>query len=331
MLARLSPGADGADFTARIIKLLARKPTSTYGVVRKTAAGAQIEPVDRKQRVLTIPPDGLKGAKDGDLVSVVVTRSANRGPDRAVIDEVVGSMKDEKAVSLIAILSHGIPHEFPPEVLKDAEAARPAPLKGREDWREMPLLTIDPADAKDHDDAVHAEPDPDKANPGGFIVTVAIADVGWYVRPGSALDREAVKRGNSVYFPDRVVPMLPERISNDLCSLREGEDRPALAVRMVFGADGRKRSHRFHRIMMRSAAKLSYRQAQDAFDGRPDRRGLAGQGRARRPLARLRGAPPRPRGARPAGARHPRAEGAPQARRLDRPHRRRPSGSTPTA
>jgi ribonuclease R len=268
VLARLSPGADGADFTARIIKLLARKPTTTYGVVRKTAAGAQIEPVDRKQRVLSIPPDALKGAKEGDLVTVRVMRSANRGPDRAVIDEVVGSMKDEKAVSLIAILSHGIPNEFPPEVLKEAEAARPAPLKGREDWRELALLTIDPADAKDHDDAVHAEPDPDKSNPGGFIATVAIADVGWYVRPGSALDREAVKRGNSVYFPDRVVPMLPERIYNDLCSLREGEDRPALAVRMVFSADGRKNSHRFHRIMMRSAAKLSYARAQDAFDGR---------------------------------------------------------------
>ncbi|HET7715545.1 MAG TPA: ribonuclease R [Bauldia sp.] len=269
VLARISPGVDGADFTARIIKLLARKPTVTYGVVRKTAAGAQVEPVDRKQRVLTIPADALKGAREGDLVAVRVTRAAARGPDRAAVDEVIGSMKDEKAVSLIAILAHGIPHVFPPEALAEAAAAKDAPLRGREDWREMPLLTIDPADAKDHDDAVHAEPDPDKANPGGFIVTVAIADVGWYVRPGSALDREALRRGNSVYFPDRVVPMLPERISNDLCSLRENQDRPALAVRMVFAADGRKRSHRFHRIMMRSAAKLSYRQAQDAFDGRP--------------------------------------------------------------
>ena len=97
----------------------------------------------------------------------------------------------------------------------------------------MPLITIDPADAKDHDDAVYAEPDPSPDNPGGVIVTVAIADVSWYVRPNSPLDREALKRGNSVYFPDRVVPMLPERISNDLCSLKEGVDRPALAVRMV--------------------------------------------------------------------------------------------------
>ena len=179
-------------------------------------------------------------------------------------------MKNEKAVSLIAIHAHGIPHVFPPEVLAEAEAAKPATLPDREDWRDLPLVTIDPADAKDHDDAVHAVADDDPDNPGGFVVTVAIADVAAYVRPGSALDREALRRGNSVYFPDRVVPMLPERISNDLCSLREGEDRPALAVRMVFAADGRKRSHRFHRVMMRSAAKLSYEQAQAAFDGKAD-------------------------------------------------------------
>src|SRR6185295_8874515 len=116
-------------------------------------------------------------------------------------------------------------------------------MQDREDWRHEPLVTIDPPDAKDHDDAVMAIPDPDPKNPGGTIVTVA--------------------------FPDRVVPMLPERISNDLCSLREGEDRPAMAVRMIFSADGRKLNHRFHRIMMRSAAKLSYRQAQDVFEGNP--------------------------------------------------------------
>jgi ribonuclease R len=131
-------------------------------------------------------------------------------------------------------------------------------------------VTIDPADAKDHDDAVHAAPDPDPANPGGYVLTVAIADVAYYVRPGASLDKEALERGNSVYFPDRVVPMLPERISNDLCSLRPLQDRPALAVRMVVGADGRKRRHTFHRVMMRSAAKLSYEQAQRAIDGQPD-------------------------------------------------------------
>jgi len=143
-------------------------------------------------------------------------------------------------------------------------------MAGREDWRDLPLVTIDPPDAKDHDDAVHAAPDEDPHNAGGFVLTVAIADVAAYVRPGTAMDREAQERGNSVYFPDRVVPMLPEKISNDLCSLRPGVPRPALAVRMVIGPDGRKKSHSFHRVMMRSAAKLSYSQAQAAIDGRTD-------------------------------------------------------------
>ena len=147
---------------------------------------------------------------------------------------------------------------------------KPAELGGREDWRKLALVTIDPVDAKDHDDAVHAAPDPDPDNPGGHILTVAIADVAHYVTPGSALDREALMRGNSVYFPDRVVPMLPERISNDLCSLRPREDRAALAVRMIIGADGRKRSHTFHRVLMRSAAKLNYAQAQEAIGGSTD-------------------------------------------------------------
>ncbi|MGB9657499.1 MAG: ribonuclease R, partial [Pseudolabrys sp.] len=169
-----------------------------------------------------------------------------------------------------AVHAHGIPSVFRRETQQDADAARPATLQGREDWRQVPFVTIDPPDAKDHDDAVHAEPDSAPNNPGGFVIDVAIADVACYVRPGSALDREALARGNSVYFPDQVVPMLPERISNDLCSLRPREDRPALAVRMIIGADGRKHSHTFHRILMRSAAKLSYQQAQSAIDGHSD-------------------------------------------------------------
>jgi ribonuclease R len=215
--------------------------------------------------ILDADPTGK--AKEGDLVSVTLVGTGRFGPSKARINEIIGPMKGEKAVSMIAIHAHGIPHVFPRDVIDEAEAAKPATLDHREDWRDLPLVTIDPPDAKDHDDAVHATRDEDPQNPGGHIVTVAIADVSWYVRPGSALDREAVKRANSVYFPDRVVPMLPERISNDLCSLRELEDRPALAVRMVFSADGRKLSHRFHRVMMRSAAKLSYREAQDVFNG----------------------------------------------------------------
>ena len=211
-----------------------------------------------------------RGAEDGDLVSVDLVRSRGYGLASGKVKERLGSLASEKAVSLIAIHAHEIPQAFSPAALREAEEAKPATLKGREDWRDLPLVTIDPPDAKDHDDAVHAEPDADPNNKGGYIVNVAIADVAFYVRPGSALDRDALTRGNSVYFPDRVVPMLPERISNDLCSLVPGEPRGALAVRMVIGNDGRKRSHSFHRILMRSAAKLNYAQAQAAIDGRPD-------------------------------------------------------------
>src|SRR5208282_4016175 len=192
------------------------------------------------------------------------------GLPTGTVVERLGSLKSERAVSLIAIHAHDIPHVFSRAVRDEADAARPVSAAGREDWRGTSFVTIDPPDAKDHDDAVHAVPDPDPRNAGGYIVSVAIADVAHYVRPGSALDREAVKRGNSVYFPDRVVPMLPERISNDLCSLRPNEDRPALAVRMIIGADGRKRAHTFHRVLIRSAARLHYEQAQLSVSGRAD-------------------------------------------------------------
>lgn len=192
------------------------------------------------------------------------------GLPQARVTERLGSMADENAVSRIAVETHGIPLEFPRAALEEAQAAVPkTDLSGLEDMRSTPFVTIDPADARDHDDAVYAHADDDPANPGGHVVWVAIADVARYVKPGSALDRAARERGNSVYFPGRVVPMLPERLSNDLCSLREKEDRPALAVRMVFSAQGEKRDHRFARIMMRSAAKLRYEAAQAAVDGRP--------------------------------------------------------------
>ena len=171
--------------------------------------------------------------------------------------------------------AHGIPDDFPEGVIAESENLAPPTLQGRTDLRALPLVTIDPPDARDHDDAVFAEPDTDPANEGGWIVIVAIADVAHYVRPGTRLDREAQLRGNSVYFPDRVVPMLPERISNDLCSLREGEDRACLAVRMVFDRSGTKKAHTFMRAMMRSAAKLSYQEAQAAIDGKPSEKCVA--------------------------------------------------------
>ncbi|MGA7790938.1 MAG: ribonuclease R, partial [Xanthobacteraceae bacterium] len=263
--------------SGHVIKLIDRAKHRTLGIFRGLpSGGGRLVPVDKKQlgRELTIAPNATAGAVDGDLVAVEVARHGRLGLSTATVVERLGSLKSERAVSIIAIHAHDIPHVFPRTVLDEAAAARPAPAAGRqeprEDWRDVPFITIDPPDAKDHDDAVHAVPDPDPRNSGGHLVCVAIADVAHYVRPGTALDREAVKRGNSVYFPDRVVPMLPERISNDLCSLRANEDRPALAVRMVIGADGRKRSHTFHRVLIRSAARLSYEQAQFAVTGRPD-------------------------------------------------------------
>ena len=276
VLLRIQP-ADEDDDTAqaqgRVIKLIDHKRAFVLGIFRALpGGGGRMVPVDKKQvgREIAIAASDAGDARDGDLISVELRRGRGYGLASGRVREKLGSLKSERAVSLIAIHAHDIPNVFPKEALTEAEAAQPAALEGREDWRQLPLVTIDPVDAKDHDDAVHAEADPDPNNRGGFIVTVAIADVSFYVTPGSALDREALKRGNSVYFPDRVVPMLPERISNDLCSLRPGEPRGALAVRMVIAPDGRKRSHTFHRILMRSAAKLAYAQAQAAIDGQPD-------------------------------------------------------------
>ena len=263
----------GVRHEGRLIKLLEKAPVRMLGIYRPLPeGGGRLVPVDKKSlgREVAIARGAEAGAHDGDLVIADLSAQRAHGLPQARVRERLGSLKSERAVSLIAVHSHGIPHIFSPQAIAAAEAAGAAPLAGREDWRTLPLVTIDPPDAKDHDDAVFTAPDEDPANRGGFVLTVAIADVAHYVQPGSALDRDALERGNSVYFPDRVVPMLPERISNDLCSLRPREDRPALAVRMTIGADGRKRRHSFHRVMMRSAAKLAYAQAQAALDGRPD-------------------------------------------------------------
>ncbi|MBO0902722.1 ribonuclease R [Jiella sonneratiae] len=275
ILARVvDPAADGGGEAGRhltVIRVLEKRRSLALGVFRAMpGGGGRVEPVERRQLEYAVAPGDTRDARDGDLVEVEAGPRRRIGLAVGSVVEVIGSVNSEKAISSIALHAHGIPHVFPKAVLEEAEHAGPAGMKDREDWRSLPLVTIDPADAKDHDDAVHAAPDEDPANPGGFVVTVAIADVSWYVRPASKLDNEARLRGNSVYFPDRVVPMLPERISNDLCSLKEGVDRPALAVRLVVDANGDKRRHDFHRIMMKSRAKLAYEQAQAAIDGSAD-------------------------------------------------------------
>jgi ribonuclease R len=266
-------GPNDPPYVGRVVKLLSRARSRVLGVLRIAPNGAaRIEPVEKKQagRELAISTEDCGDAKHGDLVAVDLIGKTRFGAPRARVRETLGSVTGEKAVSMIALRAHDIPDVFRDEALAEAKRAGPATLEHREDWRDLPLVTIDPPDAKDHDDAVHAARDQAADNPGGFVIIVAIADVAHYVRPHTALDKDALERGNSVYFPDRVVPMLPERISNDLCSLRPNEDRPALAVRMRVTEKGRKIAHSFHRVMMRSKAKLHYAQAQAAVDGQTD-------------------------------------------------------------
>ena len=269
VLARLEKTEDG--YEARVIKRLGASAHKVLGVVHVGSGGMRIAPIDRKSRTeFTVDTRDRAGALNNELVLCEPIAGRASGLPRARIVERLGNMDAPKAVSLIAIHAHGIPTEFPKEVLDEANGAPPADPRGRTDLRKFALLTIDPEDARDHDDAVWAAADDDPGNPGGHVAIVAIADVAHYVRSGSPLDHEAYKRGNSVYFPDRVVPMLPERLSADLCSLMDGVDRPCLAVRMVFDKQGRKKRHEFLRGVMRSAASLTYKSAQDAFDGHPD-------------------------------------------------------------
>jgi len=270
VLVKFSRGAEG--WEARLIKRLDTGSNRVLGVIRKGGRETRVEPVDRRSKdVLLVPQAQAEDLRDGDLVLASIERGEGRyGPKRGKILETIGREDEPRAASLIAIHAHGVPTGFSAAVEREAEDQELPSLKGREDLRELPLITIDPADARDHDDAVYAHRDEDPKNEGGWIVWVAIADVAAYVRPGSALDREAREKGNSTYFPDRVEPMLPERLSNGLCSLKAGENRACMAVRMVFDKDGRKLGHRFVRGLMRSHAKLAYEQAQAAIDGQTD-------------------------------------------------------------
>ncbi|WP_376090777.1 ribonuclease R [Roseomonas sp. CCTCC AB2023176] len=233
-------------------------------------SGGTVQPVDRRARgEWRVEPGNEGGARDGELVvaePVAASRGRHFGPKPARVVERLGSMDEPRAVSRLCIAQHGIPEAFAPEALDSARRARGIGPEGREDLRDVPLVTIDGEDARDFDDAVFAELDPE----GGHRVIVAIADVAHYVRPGTPLDRDAWTRGNSVYFPDRVVPMLPEELSNGWCSLKPGEDRGCLFVEMRFDAEGAKVGHRFGRGIMRSAARLTYEKVQAAYDSGDD-------------------------------------------------------------
>ena len=261
-----------ASLAARVIRRIGMGPKRFIGIFHEAEGGGRIAAIDKRaDRDWLVAAADRAAAREGELVEAEeLGTSRGHGLPRARVVTRLGDPSAPRSVSLIAIHEHGIPDEFPQAVLAEAAAAAPTPLGSREDLRALPLVTIDPSDARDHDDAVFAHPDDDPANPGGHVVWVAIADVAAYVRPGSALDREARRRGNSTYFPDRVVPMLPDRLSGDLCSLVDGADRPCIAVRLVLDAEGQKRGHRFTRGLMRSPATLTYSQAQAAADGLPD-------------------------------------------------------------
>jgi ribonuclease R len=260
------------NYEARLIRRIGSNPRKVVGIFAKSSEGGRIKPIDKgSDKEWMVAPDATGGAKDGELVEAEQAGPAGRmGLPRARIIERLGDPSAPRAVSLIAIHQHGIPDSFPDDVIVEADAMKPAGLSGRTDMRDMPLITIDPIDARDRDDACLAYPDDDPKNEGGHVIWVAIADVAHYVTSGSALDREARKRGNSSYFPDRVVPMLPDRLSGDLCSLHEGVPRACVAVRMVIDAHGNKLSHSFQRGLMRSVASLDYRTVQDAMDGTPN-------------------------------------------------------------
>ncbi|OPB31623.1 ribonuclease R [Bartonella sp. AR 15-3] len=260
-------------YTGRIIRKIDKKKRNMLGIARKLENGEwRLDPIERKNNELIIDMATNIDIKVGNLIEAEIKDSTNYSFKQAKVRNILGHIDNEKDLSMIALISKEIPYIFPSDVLEEAENVEPDNTINREDWRQLSFITIDPADAKDHDDAVYAIKDESPTNSGGWIIVVAIADVSCYIKAGSILDQEALKRGNSVYFPDRVVPMLPERISNDRCSLHEGKDRPALAVRMIFDANGNKRKHSFHRIVMRTAAKLSYQEVQCAIEGNTNKK-----------------------------------------------------------
>jgi ribonuclease R len=257
-------------YEARIIRRLGSGPKKILGLYEEPDGRhglGLVTPTDRKlRREFDVRPNDRNGALPGDIVWIEETGGALTR--RARVVERIGPMSDPRTVSLIAIAANDIPVDFPEAALEEAEKARAAPMGDRLDLRDVPLVTIDGEDARDFDDAVFAEPDPD--HPGGWRLIVAIADVAWYVRHDRPLDRAAYRRGTSVYFPDRVVPMLPEQLSNHWCSLVPREDRPVLVAEMWIDAQGHLKRHKFHRAMMRSAARLTYNRVQHAMNGMPD-------------------------------------------------------------
>ncbi len=277
----------GKGWIAHPMKTLPKGEELVLGVLRQEGSTLWLQGVEKKERREFQVSDAGE-AQVGDLV---LAEKAGRPPRITVrVTQVLGDPFAPRSFSLIAIHKLGIPDVFSAETLEEAVRVAAQPLGDkREDLRHLPIVAIDPADARDHDDAVWAAPDDDPANDGGWKAIVAIADVSFYVRPGSSLDREARRRGNSVYFPDRVVPMLPESLSAEMCSLKEGVDRAALVCHLQVSKGGALKSWRFTRAVVRIAANLAYEDAQAMVDAAmlPSRCGAAGR-RCPRPAPRAR-------------------------------------------
>jgi ribonuclease R len=261
------------EYEAQVIRQISEAPSRVLGIYQDSGSGdgGRLIPTDRRAKSeFIIARENALDAESGELVLCEPLPGRVFGLKPAKVVERLGDTNQPKAVSLVCIHAHDIPTEFTDEAIAQAENAKAVPLGKRVDLRHIPLVTIDGADARDFDDAVFAEPDSDPKNKGGWHIIVAIADVSHYVRSADDLDRCAYERGNSVYFPDRVVPMLPEALSNGWCSLVPNEDRGCVAVHMWIDAGGHLRGHKFVRALMRSHARLTYEQVQMARDGQTD-------------------------------------------------------------
>ncbi|MBN9343577.1 MAG: ribonuclease R [Caedibacter sp. 38-128] len=251
---------------AEFVRKFDEKAHRVMGVFELDGEGGRLILPEKRRKIEYIIPAGQTfNAQHNDLVEAEWIQG--RRGESLKVTKILGSLNAPKSISLIAIHTYELPHEFSPQSIELAEKAKVPPLGNREDLRDIPLVTIDDEDARDFDDAIWASPDTDPKNPKGWHLIVAIADVSAYVTPKDALDQEAYRRGNSVYFPDRVVPMLPEALSNNICSLKPQEDRACLAVHLWINQSGRLLRHKFSRALMRSAARLTYTKTQAAFEG----------------------------------------------------------------
>ena len=259
-------------------QIVSRGVTAFLGTIEVQGRGSWVNATDRRLQLrCAVAHTELKGARSGDWVIARITRHAtSTSPPQARVEKLLDPDRPVELATESAIARFDIPHEFSSVALREAQSwgdhVDPAEADSREDLRQLPLVTIDGEDARDFDDAVYAEP-----HPAGFRLIVAIADVSHYVRPGTAVDTEARARGTSVYFPTRVVPMLPTALSDHLCSLAPHVDRLCFAADMVISKTGSLKSARFYPAVMRSAARLTYTLANAAlFEGKPAARSELG-------------------------------------------------------